>query len=87
MQKSIKVGVTLQVTESSFTHLQTGIPVVRASYEAGKWVALDPSIKKGLIIFVCHPQKVLNKIKELRITSVKRNVAFAVNSSLLKEIV
>lgn len=81
----IPIGTKVKVTPDTFTSLSTPSPVVRVAYQSGNWVALDKAVKKGLIVFVCHPQEMLANINELQITSVSRNVAFAINSSLTRK--
>jgi hypothetical protein len=73
-----KSGVCITVQPHHFTQLKTEEPVIRIVHDGEKWVATDPSEKRGLIVFVRHPYEVVSRITEVTIVSTKERTAFAI---------
>ena len=73
------IGVCVKVTPEHLTNLSTSEPAIRiVPNEKGEWHTIDPNEKRGLIVFIRHPQSIAQTLVCVKIVSVTKKVAFAI---------
>ena len=74
-----KVGQTIPCLESNLSFKSSIVPSVRIRLTHDTWEALPNTDKSGMFVYITEPQVItLNKIRAIRITQVRPQVAFAV---------
>jgi hypothetical protein len=73
------VGTSLTVNKEHLTKKATEIPCFRVELQENQWVAIDPSLNRGLLVFLTHPLLTEGSVFDARIIelSPNRRTAFA----------
>ena len=68
------IGTIVECSLDRLTNLNSKRPVVRLSKVQESWVAIDPSLKRGLIVFLDGD---VSGMTHIEVTKIGENLAFA----------
>ncbi len=78
MKVNPKVGLEVECNWQSFTYRNSNVPSLNMKFIDGRWVVQPKNTQEGLVVYITSPKVLIyDRVRGIRITEVRPNVAFA----------